>query len=124
MRLGAAALGLGALALGTGALVLGRLRWRHRTAGLVRRLRAEAVGRAPDLEWAAASSAALATLPACVARYLQAVVPDPPPALVYARLEQQGEFLLRPADPGGWRPFVALEHFTTRPAGFVWDARI
>jgi hypothetical protein len=26
--------------------------------------------------------------------------------------------------PNGWRPFTAVEHFTVRPAGFVWDAAI
>lgn len=66
---------------------------------------------------------ALDGLPPPVARYLRAVLPESPAIIRYARLEQRGEFLLRPA-PDGWRPFTAVEHFAASPPGFVWDARI
>jgi hypothetical protein len=111
-----AALGAASVVL---AVTLGPLGWRAGTDRLVSRLRREAsslagVGpAAPDLDG----------LPAPVARYFRAVLPDARVTIVYARLEQRGEFLVRPG-PGGWRPFTAVEHFTSRPAGFVWDATI
>jgi hypothetical protein len=110
---------LGTIAAGS-AVVLGAAswRWRSATAALVSRLRSDAA-RGP----AASREASLDELPAPVARYFRAVLPAGGAPIRYARLEQRGSFLLRPrAD--GWRPFRAVEHFTTRPAGFVWDARI
>ena len=101
------------------AVILGPLRWRTRTARLASRLRRQAsswegVGPAvPDVDG----------LPAPVARYFRTVLPNARAPIVYARLEQCGEFLVRPG-PNGWRPFTAVEHFTSRPAGFVWDAAI
>ena len=101
------------------AVILGPLRWRTRTARLASRLRHQAsswegVGPAvPDVDG----------LPAPVARYFRTVLPNARAPIVYARLEQCGEFLVRPG-PNGWRPFTAVEHFTSRPAGFVWDAAI
>ena len=101
------------------AVILGPLRWRARTARLASRLRHQAsswegVGPAvPDVDG----------LPAPVARYFRTVLPNARAPIVYARLEQCGEFLVRPG-PNGWRPFTAVEHFTSRPAGFVWDAAI
>jgi hypothetical protein len=100
-------------------VTFGSLRWRTRTAHLTSQLRGQAssregVGHAiPDLDG----------LPAPVARYFRTVLPNARAPIVYARLEQRGEFLVRPG-PNGWRPFTAVEHFTSRPAGFVWDAAI
>jgi hypothetical protein len=69
------------------------------------------------------TEADLIGLPAPVARYFGAVLGNNNPVVRYARLTQQGQFLLRPT-PDGWRPFVATEHMGTAGAGFVWDARI
>jgi hypothetical protein len=107
----------GALAAGAGVgLGLAAWRWRSATARLVARLRSEAAlapGGAVDLK----------ALPVPVARYLRAVLPPGGAELSRARVEQRGEFLARPG-PSGWRPFTAVEHFSARPPGFVWDARI
>lgn len=39
-----------------------------------------------------------------------------------AVVRQEGEILLRP--PALWRPFRAVQRFTTSPPGFRWDARV
>jgi hypothetical protein len=100
-------------------LLAGTLRWRAGTAALVARLR----GPSADLRLPPFVDADLEGLPPPVARYLRAVLPDAAPAIAYARLAQRGELLARPR-PDGWRPFTAVENFSTRPPGFVWDARI
>ncbi|MDX6354239.1 MAG: hypothetical protein QOF98_1142 [Streptomyces sp.] len=110
---------LGGLAAGGGLLLAGTLRWRAGTAALVARMREPSA----DLPLPPFAAADLEGLPAPVARYLRAVLPDAVPAITYARLAQRGDFLVRPR-PDGWRPFTAVEHFSARPPGFVWDARI
>lgn len=115
------AAGLGALATGVGTVAaLGAWRWRSGTADLVNRLRAASGTEAAP---AGLTAREREELPDPVSRYFRAVLPDVVPPIRYARLEQHGRFLARPT-PNGWRPFRAVEHFTARPAGFVWDARI
>lgn len=110
---------LGGLAAGGGLLLAGTLRWRAGTAALVARMRAPCA----NLRVPAFAETDLEGLPAPVARYLRAVLRDAAPAIASARLVQRGEILARPR-PDGWRPFTAVEHFSTRPPSFVWDARI
>jgi len=115
------AAGLGALAAGAGAVAaVGAWRWRSGTAELVDRLRTAAGTEAAP---AGLTAREREELPDPISRYFRAVLPDVVPSIRYARLEQHGRFLARPT-PNGWRPFRAVEHFTARPAGFVWDARI
>jgi hypothetical protein len=110
---------LGALAAGGTVLIACAARWRLATTALVARLRAQAAAdHLPGFTYRE-----LDVLPPPVARYFRAVLPDSGAAIRYARLEQRGRFLVRPT-LDGWRPFTATEHFTARPAGFVWDARI
>jgi hypothetical protein len=112
---------LGALAGGAGTVTgVGAWRWRSATALRVARLRAaaESAPRQSPL-----TPHEREELPGPVARYFRAVLPEGARPIRYARMEQRGEFLLRPG-AGGWRPFRAVEHFTPRPPGFVWDARI
>jgi hypothetical protein len=112
---------LGALATGAGTVAgIGAWRWRSATAALVGRLRA---GAQTEGIQAGLTARERDELPGPVARYFRAVLPDGASPVRYARLEQRGEFLLRPG-PNGWRRFRAVEHFTARPPGFVWDARI
>lgn len=112
---------LGTLAGGVGTVAgIGSWRWRSGTAELVTRLRAAAEAEGAP---AALTTREREELPGPVARYFRAVLPDVVPPIRYARLEQRGQFLARKG-PKGWRPFRAVEHFTARPAGFVWDARI
>lgn len=112
---------LGALAGGVGTVAgIGSWRWRSGTAELVTRLRAAAEAEGAP---AALTTREREELPGPVARYFRAVLPEVVPPIRYARLEQRGQFLARKG-PDGWRPFRAVEHFTARPPGFVWDARI
>jgi hypothetical protein len=112
---------LGALAGGVGTVAgIGSWRWKARTTALVTRLRAAAEAEGAPT---ALTTREREELPGPVARYFRAVLPDVVPSIRCARLEQRGQFLLRKG-PNGWRPFHAVEHFTPRPPGFVWDARI
>ncbi len=54
--------------------------------------------------------------------YFARVLPEGRPRIARAYLRQQGRFLVGP--PRLWRPFRATQTLTTRPPGFVWDARI
>ncbi|MFB6080239.1 MAG: DUF6544 family protein [Haloferacaceae archaeon] len=65
----------------------------------------------------------LAALPAPVRRYLSHVLTDGRPRVRTVRLRQRGAIRLGGAG-GRWRPFVATQHVTTRPPGFVWDATV
>ena len=65
----------------------------------------------------------LSGLPAPVSRYLRAALREGQPFVATAVLEQSGEFRVKPS-PRGWRPFRAVETFSTDPPGFFWDARI
>jgi hypothetical protein len=112
---------LGALVTGAGTVAgIGAWRWRSATTTLVNRLRATARAELPQ---PALTARQREELPGPVARYFRAVLPDGAAPVRYARLEQRGDVLARPS-PNGWRPFRAVEHFTARPAGFVWDARV
>jgi len=112
---------VGALALvGMLSLItLGERAWEARTAGLVGELKR---GRLP-LSPPAFRDSQLDGLPAPVARYFRGVLRDGQPIVRGARLRQAGQFLVRPA-VGGWFPFTAVQHVSTRPGGFVWNAAI
>jgi hypothetical protein len=102
----------------TAVLLVAERRWRAATAEAVARLHAGPAPQAP----ATFSAAALAGLPAPVARYLRAVLREGEPVPRGVRLEWQGDFLVRP--PDGWGPFTATQDVAVRPGGFVWDARM
>jgi hypothetical protein len=111
---------LAALAVAIAALVWrGLERWRSTSRALVGRLRS---ARKPP-KVTRYSETELEGLPAPVARYLRAVLHDGQAIVTHARFTQRGEFRMGSATDG-WRPFTAIEDFTTSPAGFVWDARI
>lgn len=65
----------------------------------------------------------LETLPAPVARYLKKVIPAGRPDIRIIRMEQSGRFSME-TKPGRWAAFSATQHYTTKPIGSVWDARI
>ena len=111
-------LGLSLLCLG-GLLGFGEYRWRANTIDFLARLKRGGPA-SPPARFAAAE---VEGLPAPATRYFRAVLRDGQPLIRHVRLEQSGEFLLRPAR-NDWRRFQATQHFATRPAGFVWDARI
>ena len=107
------------VAAGLVGLAVGNWRWRRDTDRWLARLSHPTRSAAP----ARFSSTSVAGLPSPVARYFRAVLPDGQPLVRRIRLEQVGEFLVRPKD-GGWGPFTATQHFAVGPAAFVWDARI
>jgi hypothetical protein len=101
------------------ALSFAHSRWRSRTTDLIAQLHRSS---APSTS-AAFSAAEIGGLPQPVTRYFRTVLPEGQPVVRSLRLIQQGDFLLRPSEDG-WRPFRAVQHVVTQPAGFVWDARI
>ncbi len=92
-------------------------RWRGETRRLLARLRPVVP---PSVRF---SPQELEGLPAPVAYYLAAVIPEGQALHRSATLRQEGSFLLKPS-PGGWRPFTAVHEVARKPPGFVWDARI
>jgi hypothetical protein len=62
-------------------------------------------------------------LPEPVRRYFATVLADGQPSAVVVRSKQSGMFAIG-ADGSRWRPFHAIQMFTTEPVGFLWDARI
>lgn len=62
-------------------------------------------------------------LPTPVVRYFKFALTPSQPSIQSARIEQAGQFR-----SGGfgmpWQPFVAVQHFSATPPGFVWDATI
>lgn len=110
---------LAVLALVVGVVAVLRVQWRSRTSQLVDRVNASR--RAPRSTYSAASD--LDGLPPVVQRYFRAVLHDGQPLIRRARLEQQGEFLMK-AEQGTWVPFAATQHVGVEPPAFVWDARM
>ena len=118
LRIGAAALG-GMTVGGAAVVAFGASRWNGDTARAVQRL---TVASAPNEEVTERfSRAQLHGLPAPVARYFDFALAEGQPIVRRARVRQAGEFTLRPRR---WSAFTAVQHFTTRPRAFVWDATI
>lgn len=112
-----AAAGLG-LAYGA-ASAFGARRWSIATHDLVAQL--DAGRAAPTTNRYHATE--LEGLPAPVQRYFRAVLTDGQPIVTAVRLTQSGMFNLgTTADQ--WKPFTAIQHFTTARPGFVWNANI
>lgn len=64
----------------------------------------------------------LAGLPAPAVRYFEFALTPGQPIVRRARITWAGEFRTGADRP--WKPFIAVQHYTTRPPGFVWDAKI
>ena len=92
------------------------VRWNVETARRVARLR----GRR-DAEAAPFSRDDLTGLPDPVVRYLEFALTPGQPMVRTTRLQQVGEFAMR---PDSWSPFTAVEDFSAAPPGFLWHARI
>jgi hypothetical protein len=107
------------LAAAASALMIGRWRWRRDTAEAVGELWEARPGPPPG-RFAISD---LAGLPPPVGRYFRAVLHEGQPSVRWARLTQEGQFLIQPAK-GTWAPFEATQHLRAKPPGFVWDARI
>ena len=116
-------LAIAAVALGaiTATVVAhGRRRWDAATDDLRRRLlaRSGASGRA------AFEATRLDGMPAPVARYLRAVLPDGQPMPRHVRIDWAGEFNVGRPGNDRWVPFTARQDFVPAAPGFVWDARM
>jgi hypothetical protein len=110
----------GAIAGSTAVSVaLGNLLWRRSTDRAIDRL--HAVSLAPGE--ALFSLKSLEGLPEPVVRYFQYALTPGQQMIRRARIEHTGEFR-----SGGlyapWKPFRSVQHYTTNPPGFVWDATI
>ena len=64
----------------------------------------------------------LAQLPRPVQRYFAFALSPAQPMVVAAHAKSHGEFRLRLG--GGWHAFTAMQHYSTSPRAFVWDASI
>lgn len=109
------------LLTGAAAIGLGRTAWSRGTAAAVTGLRARA-SLPPSGAGPAFTTGDTADLPLPVARYFAFALPEGQPQVRAATIVWSGEF--RSRLEGEWAPFSALQHFTARPPGFVWDARI
>lgn len=67
--------------------------------------------------------AELASLPAPVKRYFEAVLTDGQPIITAATVTQNGMFNMS-ATADRWKPFTATQYVITTHAGFVWNATI
>lgn len=93
--------------------------WDARTSEAIVRLESGAL--APPQSTFATSQ--LEGLPDPVARYLRAVLHDGAALPFHAQVQQEGTFRGDTARTDEWT-FEAVQHFDTRPAGYVWDARM
>lgn len=125
--------GGGLLVAGVAAVGVGTAAWRRDSARMVARLLGRAAAAAVadgapvtggNASQAAEQAMALETdaLPAPVARYFAFAFPDGDVAARTVRIRWTGEFRIGP--DAGWLPLTAEQHFTVRPPGFLWDARI
>lgn len=109
---------------GTGAAITaaaataGTLLWRRSTADLVEDL----VHPEGPVRPEAVSFDQLHELPEAVARYFHFALQEGEPTIRRCRVAQRGVIRLDLHSP--WRPYRALQLFTTSPRGFVWDARV
>ncbi len=102
-----------------GVAIVERTRTEQETTRLVDDLRAAVEGEGLPV----VGPTDLSDVPAPVQRYLAHVLPEGQRCVSVVRIEQSGTF--RDADPDAdWSPFTAIQHVTTRPPGFVWDASI
>jgi hypothetical protein len=101
------------------AIAAGTWRWNAGTAALVEQMTAARVAGAPSVYL----ERDLSGVPDVVARYFRAALRDGQPIIRGVRATQEGDFRGE-ASEEAWRHFTAVQTFSTRPPGFVWDARI
>ncbi|MBT8763563.1 hypothetical protein KFV02_06410 [Desulfohalobiaceae bacterium Ax17] len=111
------------VALGILALILaawiGTVIWDKSTSRLVETLSASQENHSQDR----VNFKELNSLPEPVARYFRLVLKEGQPIIRSVKLSQKGEFRTRPTDKK-WANMEAVQHFTARGRGFVWDASI
>jgi len=102
-----------------GAIVYGTLRWQGKTKAIQAKIEA---ARMP-IRTATYEASEIKSLPAPVQRYFRAVLKDGQQIIAVARFSHEGQFRMKESEDR-WTPFTSNQIATTRPAGFVWDARI
>ncbi|MDB5072037.1 MAG: hypothetical protein JWM87_3148 [Candidatus Eremiobacteraeota bacterium] len=106
-------------AVAVASLAIGNVTWARTSARAMRRLEDEGAPAAPGAP-VCVSAEELAALPPPVARYFRFALSPEQRIVEHARFLQTGTMRAGAADP--WKPFTAVEVFSTRPVGFVWDA--
>jgi hypothetical protein len=98
------------------AVAVGNLLWKRATKNAVRRLGSDAPAAGVF------SREHLEGLPAPVLRYFELALTPGQRLLRGARMEHKGFFRGGLDEP--WSPFTSVQHFSSQPSGFVWDAAI
>lgn len=111
----AAAGGIVGIAAAAGAA--GTVLWKRATAGAVGRL----LPGGPASPAGVFSREQVEGLPDPVVRYFEFVLTPGQPLIQSARVEHRGEMRIGGFD-APWRPFTSVQHVSTYPPGFVWDA--
>lgn len=100
-------------------LVYGSRRWQAATKALQTTLEASRLPIRPTTY----DARELHGLPAPVQRYFRAALEDGQPIVSAIRVEHTGTFNLSETGEH-WKPFTSTQYVSTKPPGFVWDARI
>ena len=110
---------LGLVVVIAAALALGAARWQSASQEMHARLEAAHSPNKP----ANYDASELNGLPAPVQRYFRAVLSDGQPIVSRVSVTHTGTFNMSETGEQ-WKPFTSTQHVTTRPPGFVWNARI
>ena len=109
--------GLGFAGTGIGfALWSGASRWGSETLQFVEKLKqSSAVSQTKTV-----SFKDLDSLPAPVIRYFRFALKEGQPIISVARIKHAGDFNLNDK----WIPFESIQHFSSHPPAFIWDAKM
>jgi len=110
---------LGLVVVIAAVLALGAARWQSASQAMYARLEAAHTSNKP----ATYDTSELDALPAPVQRYFRAVLSDGQPMVSRVSVAHTGTFNMSETGER-WKPFTSTQHITTRPPGFVWNARI
>lgn len=112
---------LGLTSTGVGlATCLNRVRWDRKTLQLVEELRHPALAQ----EMKTVSFKDFDQLPEPVARYLRLALKEGQALIRSVRFKQVGRLRGLEKSQAGWMPYRAVQFFSARQPGFVWDARV
>ena len=93
-------------------------KWKRETDAMSEKLNAAATNASPNSE--TVSFRDFDDLPAPVAAYFRYALKDGQTRIRTATIRHEGEFSLN----SKWVPFASIQHFSSNPAGFVWDANM
>lgn len=93
-------------------------KWQRETDAMAEKLKAAAPNATTNSE--TISFHGFEDLPAPVAAYFRFALRDGQARIRTAIIRHEGEFSLN----NKWVPFTSVQHFTSCPAGFIWDAKM